>query len=400
MSNYSINSLEQYFKVYRRSINKPKKFWGKIAENNFTWYQKWDKVVEFDMEKAEFTWFKNARLNITKNCIDRHLANKGDKHAIIFEPNNPEEPSRYYTYSELYTEVSRMANVLLGQGVQKGDRVCIYLPMIPELVFSVLACARIGAIHSVVFAGFSANALSTRINDSTCKLLITADGGFRGAKTIDLKRIADEALMRSPGIEKVLVVKRTHQDIPMTAGRDMWLQPLLDEADVTSKAAVMDAEDPLFILYTSGSTGKPKGMVHTTAGYMVFTAYTFKNIFNYQPDDIYWCTADIGWITGHSYTIYGPLLNGATTVLFEGIPSYPTHSRFWEVIQKHGVNQFYTAPTAIRSLAKEKIEFIQNFRLESLKVIGSVGEPINEEAWHWYNDHVGNKRCPLVDTWW
>jgi acetyl-CoA synthetase len=400
MSNYSINSLEQYFKVYRRSINKPKKFWGKIAENNFTWYQKWDKVVEFDMEKAEFTWFKNARLNITKNCIDRHLANKGDKNAIIFEPNDPEEPSRYYTYSELYTEVSRMANVLLGQGVQKGDRVCIYLPMIPELVFSVLACARIGAIHSVVFAGFSANALSTRINDSTCKLLITADGGFRGAKTIDLKRIADEALMRSPGIEKVLVVKRTHQDIPMTAGRDIWLQPLLDEAAVTSKAAVMDAEDPLFILYTSGSTGKPKGMVHTTAGYMVFTAYTFKNIFDYQPDDVYWCTADIGWITGHSYTIYGPLLNGATTVLFEGIPSYPTHSRFWEVIQKHRVNQFYTAPTAIRSLAKEKIEFIQNFRLESLKVIGSVGEPINEEAWHWYNDHVGNKRCPLVDTWW
>ena len=400
MSNYSINSLEQYFKVYRRSIRKPKKFWGKIAENNFTWYQKWDKVVEFDMEKAEFTWFKNARLNITKNCIDRHLANKGDKNAIIFEPNNPEEPSRYYTYSELYAEVSRMANVLVAQGVQKGDRVCIYLPMIPELIFSVLACARIGAIHSVVFAGFSANALSTRINDSTCKLLITADGGFRGAKTIDLKRIADEALTRSPGIEKVLVVKRTHQDIPMTAGRDVWLQPLLDEAEVTSKAAVMDAEDPLFILYTSGSTGKPKGMVHTTAGYMVFTAYTFKNIFNYQSDDVYWCTADIGWITGHSYTIYGPLLNGATTVLFEGTPSYPTHSRFWEVIQKHRVNQFYTAPTAIRSLAKEKIEFVQNFQLDSLKVIGSVGEPINEEAWHWYNDHVGNKRCPLVDTWW
>lgn len=400
MGNYSIHSLEQYFQVYRRSIRKPKKFWGKIAENNFTWYQKWDKVLEFDMEKAEFTWFKNARLNITKNCIDRHLANNGDKNAIIFEPNNPEEPSRYYTYSELYAEVSRMANVLVEQGVQKGDRVCIYLPMIPELVFSVLACARIGAIHSVVFAGFSANALSTRINDSTCKLLVTADGGFRGAKTIELKRIADEALTRSPGIEKVLVVKRTHQDIPMTAGRDVWLQPLLDEAEITSKAAVMDAEDPLFILYTSGSTGKPKGMVHTTAGYMVFTAYTFKNIFNYQPDDVYWCTADIGWITGHSYTIYGPLLNGATTVLFEGTPSYPTHSRFWEVIQKHRVNQFYTAPTAIRSLAKEKIEFVQNFQLDSLKVIGSVGEPINEEAWHWYNDHVGNKRCPLVDTWW
>ncbi len=400
MSSYSIKSLEHYFKVYRQSVRKPKKFWSKIAENNFTWYRKWDKVVEYDMERAEFTWFKNAKLNITKNCIDRHLANKGDQSAIIFEPNDPNEPAQHFTYSQLYAEVSKMANVLRAQGVEKGDRVCIYLPMLPELAFSVLACARIGAIHSVVFAGFSANALATRINDSTCKLLITADGGYRGSKTIDLKRIVDEALHKSPTVEKVLVVKRTHQEIEMREGRDLWLQPLLDEAPPTSRAEMMDAEDPLFILYTSGSTGKPKGMVHTTAGYMVYTAYTFKNIFQYNEGDVYWCTADIGWVTGHSYIIYGPLLNGATTVIYEGTPSYPTHSRFWEVVQKHRVNQFYTAPTAIRSLAREKIEYIQEFRLDSLKVIGSVGEPINEEAWHWYNDHVGNKRCPLVDTWW
>jgi acetyl-CoA synthetase len=381
-------------------VNKPKKFWGKIAENNFTWYQKWDKVVEFDMQKAEFVWYKNAKLNITKNCIDRHLANRGDKKAIIFEPNNPDEPSRFFTYSELYTEVSKMANVLRDQGVKKGDRVCIYLPMIPELVFTVLACARIGAIHSVIFAGFSANALSTRINDCNAKVIITADGGYRGNKTVDLKKIVDDALNKTNTIEKVLLVKRTNQEIDFKEGRDIWLQPLLEQAETTSKAEVMDAEDPLFILYTSGSTGKPKGMVHTTAGYMVYVAYTFKNVFNYKENDVYWCTADIGWITGHSYTIYGPLLNGATTVLFEGIPSYPDHSRFWNVIQKHNVNQFYTAPTAIRSLAKERIEFVQDFEMDSLKVIGSVGEPINEEAWHWYNDHVGNKRCPLVDTWW
>ena len=400
MNNYSINSLEQYFKIYRRSIRKPKKFWGEIAENNFTWYQKWDKVVEFDMQKAEFEWYKNAKLNITKNCIDRHLANKGDKTAIIFEPNNPEEPSRYITYNELYKEVSAMANVLRDQGVKKGDRVCIYLPMIPELAYSMLACARIGAIHSVVFAGFSSTALSTRINDSECKLVITSDGGYRGTKTINLKSIVDEALTKSPCVERVLVVKRTDEEIDMQSGRDLWLQPLIDESETTSKAEIMDAEDPLFILYTSGSTGKPKGMVHTTAGYMVFTAYTFKNVFNYNTDDVFWCTADIGWVTGHSYTLYGPLLNGATTLMFEGTPNYPTYSRFWEVIQKHKVNQFYTAPTAIRSLAKERIEFVQNFKLDTLKVIGSVGEPINEEAWHWYNDHVGNKRCPLVDTWW
>ena len=272
--------------------------------------------------------------------------------------------------------------------------------MIPELVFTVLACARIGAIHSVIFAGFSANALSTRINDCNAKVIITADGGYRGNKTVDLKKIVDDALNKTNTIEKVLLVKRTNQEIDFKEGRDIWLQPLLEQAETTSKAEVMDAEDPLFILYTSGSTGKPKGMVHTTAGYMVYVAYTFKNVFNYKENDVYWCTADIGWITGHSYTIYGPLLNGATTVLFEGIPSYPDHSRFWNVIQKHNVNQFYTAPTAIRSLAKERIEFVQDFEMDILKVIGSVGEPINEEAWHWYNDHVGNKRCPLVDTWW
>ena len=400
MSSYSIESLEQYFKVYRKSINKPKKFWAKIAENNFTWYQKWDKVVEFDMQKAEFSWFKNAKLNITKNCIDRHLANKGDLTAIIFEPNNPTEEAKHYTYNQLYAEVSKMTNVLRDHGVEKGDRVCIYLPMIPELAFSILACARIGAIHSVVFGGFSANALSARINDSTCKVLITADGGFRGDKIIDLKGVADEALKKTPTIQNVFVVKRTNQEINMVEGRDLFLQPLLDSASATSVAEIMDAEDPLFILYTSGSTGKPKGMVHTTAGYMVYTAYTFKNIFNYMSGDVYWCTADIGWITGHSYIIYGPLLNGATTVIFEGVPSYPTHSRFWEVIDKHKINQFYTAPTAIRTLAKEKIEFVQNYQLDTLKVIGSVGEPINEDAWHWYNVHVGNKRCPLVDTWW
>lgn len=400
MSNFSIGSLEEYFKVYRRSIETPKRFWSNIADENFTWYQKWDKVVEYDMQKAEFTWYKNAKLNITKNCIDRHLAKKGNQNAIIFEPNNPDEEPKYYTYNQLYEEVSKFANVLQDQGIKKGDRVCIYLPMIPELVFSLLACARIGAIHSVVFGGFSANALAARINDSGCRMLITADGGFRGTKVIELKKIADDALIHTPSIEKTLVVKRIGESVYMQEGRDIWLQPLIDEAVKTHQAEVMDAEDPLYILYTSGSTGKPKGMVHTTAGYMVFTAYTFKNIFNYKDGDVYWCTADVGWVTGHSYVVYGPLLCGATTVIFEGIPSYPSHSRFWEIIEKHHVNQFYTSPTAIRSLAKEKIEFVQSFQLESLKVIGSVGEPINEEAWHWYNDHVGGKKCPLVDTWW
>lgn len=400
MSYYKIDNLEQYFKHYNKSIREPRKFWGKIAEENFTWYQQWDKVVDFNMADAEVKWFTGAKVNIVKNCIDRHLARRGNKTAIIFEPNDPKEEAQHITYNDLHQRVSKMANVLREQGIEKGDRVCIYLPMIPELAIAVLACARIGAIHSVVFAGFSATAVATRINDSECKMVITSDGGFRGNKTIDLKGIIDEALVNCPSVKTVLVAKRTNTDVKMTYGRDIWLQPLLDEASDNNVAEIMDAEDPLFILYTSGSTGKPKGMVHTTAGYMVYSAYTFKNVFNYEENDIYWCTADIGWITGHSYILYGPLLNGATTVIFEGVPSYPDFSRFWEVIEKHKVTQFYTAPTAIRALAKESLDYVQRFPLSSLKVIGSVGEPINEEAWHWYNDHVGGKRCPLVDTWW
>jgi acetyl-CoA synthetase len=400
MSYYKIDNFEQYFKHYNKSIREPRKFWGKIAEENFTWYQQWDKVVDFDMAEAEIKWFTEAKVNIVKNCIDRHLAKRGDKTAIIFEPNDPSELAHHITYNDLYERVGKMANVLREQGVKKGDRVCIYLPMIPELAVSVLACARIGAIHSVVFAGFSASAVASRIIDSECKMVITSDGGYRGNKTIDLKSIIDEALVSCPSVTSVLVAKRTNTTVNMKEGRDQWLQPLLDEALTNNVAEIMDAEDPLFILYTSGSTGKPKGMVHTTAGYMVYTAYTFKNVFHYEDNDIFWCTADIGWITGHSYILYGPLLNGATTVIFEGVPSYPDFSRFWEVIEKHKVTQFYTAPTAIRALAKESLEYVQKFPFKSLKVIGSVGEPINEEAWHWYNDHVGGKRCPVVDTWW
>ena len=400
MSYYKIEDLEHYFKMYKKSVKEPKKFWDRIAEKNFIWYQKWDKVYKFDMQKAEFKWFLNSKLNITKNCIDRHLAKRGDKTAIIFEPNNPDEEAQHITYNDLYTRVSKMGNVLRDQGVKKGDRVCIYLPMIPELAVVVLACARIGAVHSVIFAGFSSKALQTRINDCDAKIVITSDGGYRGNKTIDLKGIVDDAVEHCPGVEKVLVVKRINSEIKMKEGRDIWLQPLYEEASSNCIAEIMDAEDPLFILYTSGSTGKPKGMLHTTAGYMVYTAYTFKNVFKYEENDVYWCTADIGWITGHSYILYGPLLNGATTVIFEGVPSYPTFSRFWDVIDKHKVTQFYTAPTAIRALAKENLDYVDNADLSSLKVIGSVGEPINEEAWHWYNDHVGKKKCPLVDTWW
>ncbi|QZK89355.1 acetate--CoA ligase [Flavobacterium sp. CHNK8] len=400
MSYYKINTLEEYFKHYKKSVREPKKFWDKVASENFTWYQEWDKVVDFNMAEAEIKWFTEAKVNITKNCIDRHLAKNGTKTAIIFEPNDPTETALHISYNELHERVCKMANVLQEQGIQKGDRVCIYLPMIPELAIATLACARIGAIHSVVFAGFSASAVAARINDSSCKMVITSDGGYRGNKTIDLKSIVDEALLSCDCVEKVLVAKRINTTIPMKEGRDQWLQPLLDAASDNNVAEIMDAEDPLFILYTSGSTGKPKGMVHTTAGYMVYTAYTFKNVFNYEENDIFWCTADIGWITGHSYILYGPLLNGATTVIFEGVPSYPDFSRFWQTIEKHKVTQFYTAPTAIRALAKESIEFVQRYQLTSLKVIGSVGEPINEEAWHWYNNHVGDKKCPVVDTWW
>jgi len=400
MSKFVINSLENYFKTYKKSIKDPRKFWDKIAAENFTWYQQWDTVYDIDMQEAKFKWFVNAKVNITKNCIDRHLSKRGDKTAILFEPNNPDEPAQHITYNELHERVCKMANVLKEQGIKKGDRVGVYLPMIPELAVSVLACARIGAVHSVVFAGFSSKALEARINDCDCKLVITADGGFRGSKTIALKSIVDEALTQCLGVQKVLVAKRIDSDVPMMKGRDFWLQPLLDDAKPDNVAEIMDAEDPLFILYTSGSTGKPKGMLHTTAGYMVYTAYTFKNVFRYEENDIYWCTADIGWITGHSYIVYGPLLNGATTLMFEGVPSYPDYGRFWEVIEKHKVTQFYTAPTAIRALAKEDMEWVDKHDLSSLKVIGSVGEPINEEAWHWYNDHVGKKKSPLVDTWW
>ena len=400
MSSYHIKNLEEYYKVYRKSIREPELFWEEIAEEHFNWYKKWDKVLSWDFKKPEVKWFDGAKLNITENCIDRHLRTRGNKTAIIFEPNNPDEEVLHITYKELYERVNRLANVLTNKGIKKGDRVCIYLPMIPELAVSVLACARIGAIHSVVFAGFSATALATRINDSGCKMVLTSDGSYRGNKTIDLKGIVDEALTKCPEVNSVLVVKRIHSEITMLAGRDNWLQPLLNEASATYEPEIMNAEDPLFILYTSGSTGNPKGMVHTTAGYMVYTAYTFKNVFNYKEEDIYWCTADIGWITGHSYIIYGPLANGATTVMFEGVPSYPDYGRFWEIVEKHKVSQFYTAPTAIRALAKEKLDYVDRYNLSSLKVLGTVGEPINEEAWHWYNDNIGKKKSPIVDTWW
>ncbi|WP_088340913.1 acetate--CoA ligase [Robiginitalea sediminis] len=400
MSNYHIKHLEEYFQVYRKSVRDPEAFWEEIAEEHFVWHRKWDRVLRWDFQKPEVAWFEGAQLNITENCIDRHLPTRGDQTAILFEPNNPEEAAEAITYSDLHRRVCRMANVLKGQGVGKGDRVCIYLPMIPELAVAVLACARIGAVHSVVFAGFSATALATRINDCDCHLVITSDGSYRGAKTIDLKGIVDTALEDCPGVRSVLVARRIGSEIGMQDGRDHWLQPLLEQAAPTCPAVVMDAEDPLFILYTSGSTGKPKGMVHTCAGYMVYTAYTFKNIFQYRQGDIYWCTADIGWITGHSYIVYGPLANGATTVMFEGVPSYPDFGRFWAVVEKHKVTQFYTAPTAIRALAKERLDFVDKYDLSSLKVLGSVGEPINEEAWHWYNQNIGKKHSPIVDTWW
>jgi acetyl-CoA synthetase len=400
MSNYHIKHLEEYFQVYRKSVNQPEAFWEEIAEENFMWRKKWNAVLDWDFSKPSVQWFRGAKLNITENCIDRHLLTRGDQTAILFEPNNPNEPAEPISYKQLSVRVNKFANVLKSKGIQKGDRVCIYLPMIPELSVALLACARIGAIHSVVFAGFSATALATRVNDSDCKMIITSDGAFRGNKTIDLKGIVDEALDRCTCVESVLVVKRIESEIQMKFGRDFWIAPLLEKASDTCEIEIMDAEDPLFILYTSGSTGMPKGMVHSTAGYMVYSAYTFKNTFQYTENDVYWCTADIGWITGHSYIVYGPLANGATTLMFEGVPSYPDFGRFWEIVQKHKVNQFYTAPTAIRALAKHGTELVNTYDLSSLKVLGSVGEPINEEAWHWYNDNIGKRNSPIVDTWW
>ncbi|MBN8623550.1 MAG: acetate--CoA ligase [Flavobacteriales bacterium] len=400
MKNLYIDDLPDYFKQYKKSIKNPKKFWDKIADEGFVWYQRWTKVVDFDMEEAKIKWFKNAKLNITKNALDKHLSLRGDKTAIIWEPNDPNEEAQHITYRDLHERVCKMANVLTEMGIQKGDRVCIYLPMIPELAVTMLACARMGAVHSVIFAGFSDSAVASRVNDCEAKLIICSDGSYRGNKAIDLKGIIDKAVEKCPTVERVLVVKRTGGEVNMKEGRDFWLDDYYPKASSDFVTKIMDAEDPLFILYTSGSTGKPKGMLHTCAGYMVYTAYTFKNVFNYRENDIYWCTADIGWITGHSYILYGPLVNGATTVIFEGVPTYPEPDRFWAVIEKHKVTQFYTAPTAIRSLAKESYEWVEKHDLSSLRVIGSVGEPINDEAWHWYNDHVGKKKCPIVDTWW
>ena len=399
-NHYYISSQEAYTEAYQDALREPETFWDTIARENFEWMQPWHTVVEHDLSAPKVSWFEGAKLNITVNCIDRHLATLGNKTALLFEPNNPDTPAEHISYQDLHDRVCKMANVLKDKGIKKGDRVCLYLPMIPELAIAALACARIGAVHSVVFAGFSATALATRINDCDCKMVITSDGSFRGGKTIDLKSIVDVALQECNGVETVLVVQRIASEITLTKNRDHWLVPLLERASKICEPEVMDAEDPLFILYTSGSTGKPKGMVHTTAGYMVYSAYSFKNVFQYQEDDVYWCTADIGWITGHSYIVYGPLANGATSVMFEGVPSYPDAGRFWEIVAKHKVNQFYTAPTAIRALAKESLVFVKTHDLSSLKVLGTVGEPINEEAWHWYDDHIGKNKSPIVDTWW
>ena len=398
MQDFKINSLKEYNQTYQKSIENPSEFWGSIAEN-FLWRKKWHTVLEYDWSKPETKWFLGGKLNITENCLDRHLETRGDKTAIIWEPNNPSEKAQHITYKQLHAKVCRFANVLKANNVVKGDRVCIYMPMVVELAVAVLACARIGAIHSVVFAGFSATALAARINDASCKVLLTADGVYRGSKLVGLKDIADEALKECPTIEKSIVYQNTKHKVDWNE-KDVWWHEQLEGMSDSCPAEEMDAEDMLFILYTSGSTGKPKGMVHTCGGYMVYSAYTFQNVFQYQENDVYWCTADIGWITGHSYIVYGPLACGATTVMFEGIPSYPDYGRFWEVCEKHKVNQFYTAPTAIRALAKHPKSLVEKYDLSSLKVLGTVGEPINEEAWHWYDENVGKKNCPIVDTWW
>ena len=395
---YTAKSEKEYKELYKQSIDNPESFWKKIADT-FLWKKKWNNILSFDFNKPEFKWFEGGSLNITENCLDRHLRERADQTAILFEPNDPEETSQSISYRELYNRVCKFSNVLKNNNIKKGDRVCLYMPMVPELAIAVLACARVGAVHSVVFAGFSSTALAARINDAECKMLITADGSFRGSKTIDLKSISDEALLTCPSIEVSIVLKRINSDITLKE-IDKWWHDEISIVSDECQATPIDSEDPLFILYTSGSTGKPKGMVHSCAGYMVYSGYTFKNVFQYKDGDVYWCTADIGWITGHSYIVYGPLLSGATTVMFEGVPSYPDFGRFWEICEKHSVSHFYTAPTAIRALAKHPISFVQKYNLSSLKVLGTVGEPINEEAWNWYNDNVGDKKCPIVDTWW
>ena len=393
-----IKSLSEFKSTFAQAKENPDTFWSEIA-SEFRWKAPWKETLNFDFSKPEVKWFVGGKLNITENCLDRHLATQPNKIAILFEPNDPTEEAQHISFKELHKRVCQTANMLKVNGAKKGDRICIYMPMVPELAIAVLACARIGAIHSVVFAGFSATALAARINDASCSMLLTADGGFRGAKTIALKEIADEALASCLTVKCCLVLQRTHQEVQWNS-IDKWWHEELEKVDDNCPAEVMDSEDPLFILYTSGSTGKPKGMVHTCGGYMVYTAYTFKNVFQCQPNDVYWCTADIGWITGHSYIVYGPLANGATTVMFEGVPSYPDFDRFWEVCAKHKITHFYTAPTAIRSLEKHSISLVEKHDLSSLKVLGSVGEPINAEAWHWYDEHVGKHNCPIVDTWW
>lgn len=401
--NLQIKSFEEYQEAYKNSIDNPEAFWGEIAEN-FFWKRKWTNVLSWNFTEPNIKWFEGGKLNITENCLDRHIYNLGDKPAIIWEPNDPNEAHRVLTYKQLLEKVETFANVLKNNNVVKGDRVCIYLPMVPELVIAVLACARIGAIHSVVFGGFSARSIADRINDAQCKLVVTSDGGFRGSKVLALKSIVDDALEQCESIERVIVLTRTRTPVSMIKGRDVWWEDEIKKVETQGNppcpAEEMDAEDPLFVLYTSGSTGKPKGVVHTTGGYMVYTGYTFCNVFQYQPDEVYFCTADIGWITGHSYIVYGPLSQGATSLMFEGTPTYPDAGRFWDIVDKHKVNILYTAPTAIRSLMAFGEKYLEGKDLSSIKKLGSVGEPINEEAWHWYNEKIGKGKAPITDTWW
>lgn len=400
---FQIKTFEEYQDAYKKSVENPEEFWGEIA-NNFFWKRKWTNVLNWNFSEPEIKWFEGGKLNITENCLDRHIYKNGDTPAIIWEPNDPSEAHRILTYKQLLNKVEQFANVLKNNNIKKGDRVCIYLPMVPELVIAVLACARIGAIHSVVFGGFSAQSIADRINDAECKLVITADGGFRGNKVLELKTIVDDALMQCKSVEKVIVLTRSRTPISMLKGRDVWWEDEIKKVETQGNPACpaeeMDAEDTLFILYTSGSTGKPKGVVHTTAGYMIYTGYTFANTFQYQPGEVYFCTADIGWITGHSYIVYGPLSQGATSLMFEGIPTFPDAGRYWDIVDKYKVNILYTAPTAIRSLMAFGDEYVDSKDLSSLRVLGSVGEPINEEAWHWYKDKVGKGKCPIADTWW